>query len=303
MTSAILIFLKEKIYPYALWQGTQTTNNGDLHSLWTESDVGPCLYYSDPTFIQQGWEKYVTTQDSLDFSIWINTTAHCVLTYNEGDIILLECLSAENFANKLKCMADAYNPPSVPLNSGNEEKADSNITISMNNGSLTPQIYVACLSAYDSGHLWGKWIDATQEADIIREEIQDMLSKSPIAGAEEWSIHAFDNFGSYCLSEYTGIEEVHDLAIFINEHGELGAELMGYYNSLEDATEAIENNYHGAYRRELDFATELFDDIYLDSFPPHLSSYIDYEAFARDIFINDYFSLDVDGDAHVFSYF
>lgn len=35
----------------------------------------------------------------------------------------------------------------------------------------TPKIYVACLSAYNNGYLHGLWIDATQEAEDIEDDI------------------------------------------------------------------------------------------------------------------------------------
>ncbi|HIF0227108.1 TPA: antirestriction protein ArdA, partial [Legionella anisa] len=50
----------------------------------------------------------------------------------------------------------------------------------------TPQIYVACLAAYNNGILQGKWIDATQDVSTIYDEIHEMLAKSPIENAEEF---------------------------------------------------------------------------------------------------------------------
>ena len=58
----------------------------------------------------------------------------------------------------------------------------------------TPRIYVACLASYNSGILYGAWIDADQEPDAIMEEVSAMLKASPEEGAEEWAIHDYDNF-------------------------------------------------------------------------------------------------------------
>jgi antirestriction protein len=41
----------------------------------------------------------------------------------------------------------------------------------MQNTQTTPKIYVACLAAYNSGILHGKWIEANQEAEVIQSEI------------------------------------------------------------------------------------------------------------------------------------
>lgn len=44
---------------------------------------------------------------------------------------------------------------------------------------LTPRIYVACLASYNNGVLHGAWIDATQDAEAIEEDIAAMLRASP----------------------------------------------------------------------------------------------------------------------------
>ena len=48
------------------------------------------------------------------------------------------------------------------------------------------RIYVACLAAYNNGHLHGEWINVTDEASIW-EAVQAMLFASPIDEAEEWA--------------------------------------------------------------------------------------------------------------------
>jgi len=42
----------------------------------------------------------------------------------------------------------------------------------------TPRIYVASLADYNAGRLHGRWIDANQSADSIRDEIAQMLTES-----------------------------------------------------------------------------------------------------------------------------
>ena len=166
---------------------------------------------------------------------------------------------------------------------------------------LNPEIYVACLSAYNSGHLHGAWIDATLDESDIYAAIQAMLVKSPVAGAEEWAIHDYTDFGNNILSEYSGVDAVQAKATFINEHGSIAIALLEYYSDLQDATDALENFYHGEWNSELDFATEFFHEMHHD-ISDGVLFYIDYEAFGRDLFINDFFSLEVEGSVHVFAY-
>jgi antirestriction protein len=165
----------------------------------------------------------------------------------------------------------------------------------------TPRIYVACLAAYNSGYLHGIWCDATQGEDGIYKDIYDMLAKSPVDGAEEWAIHDYSGFGDARLDEYESIPNVVKLAEFIDEHGELGAALLGDY-SIDDAQALLEDQYHGAYDSEVDFAQSIFEECFSDAIPKNLIYYIDHEAFSRDLFMSDYFSMEAQGRTHVFSH-
>ena len=60
--------------------------------------------------------------------------------------------------------------------------------------SPNPEIYVADLAAYNAGKLRGEWIDANQDVDNIRAEIEKMLSSSPELFAEEYAIHDYEQF-------------------------------------------------------------------------------------------------------------
>ena len=161
------------------------------------------------------------------------------------------------------------------------------------------KIYVACLAAYNSGHLHGTWIDATQSADEIHKDIKAMLKASPIENTEEFAIHDCDGFEGVSISEYSGIEEVAELAEFIEEHGALGGAVMDYFNDLDYARETIEEHYHGEYSSLADFAQELTEET--TQIPDNLAYYIDYEAMARDLEINDVLAIETShNEVHVF---
>lgn len=164
----------------------------------------------------------------------------------------------------------------------------------------TPHIYVACLAAYNSGFLHGAWIEA-QDENTIQENIFSMLEKSPIEGAEEWEIHAYSGFGCARIDEYSSIDDVVKMAAFVVEHGDLGAALLEDY-TIDDAEALLEESYHGSFDSEVDFAQSLFEDCYSQAIPDYLSCYFDHEAFARDLFINDYFSVEANEQTHVFSH-
>lgn len=169
----------------------------------------------------------------------------------------------------------------------------------MTKETTTPSIYVACLAAYNNGILHGRWIDACQDEDDIRGEIAAMLAASPIAGAEEYAIHDYEGFEGVRVSEYAGIDEVAELAAFIDEHGRLGAELLAYFGDLDEARTALEDHYVGAYRSVADFAEALTEDT--AEIPDSLRFYIDYERMARDLVVDDVFVIELGfEEAHVF---
>lgn len=162
------------------------------------------------------------------------------------------------------------------------------------------RIYVACLASYNSGILYGKWIDATQCVDGINEDVQAMLEGSPIEDAEEWVIHDFEGFGSHRVSEYEGFQSVSDVAEFIEEHGELGSEVLAYFSDLDDARKALEEGYAGEYKTLADFAEEITEGT--TDIPDNLSYYIDYERMGRDMEMSgDIFTIETaHEEVHVF---
>ncbi|AFY71957.1 Antirestriction ArdA family protein (plasmid) [Thalassoporum mexicanum PCC 7367] len=144
------------------------------------------------------------------------------------------------------------------------------------------KIYVADLAAYNNGKLYGVWINACLDLDEIQEQINIMLSNSPEDCAEEYAIHDYEGFNGYELSEYTGIKTAHEIACFIAEYPDLaGALLCHFGGSIEEARQAIEDNYVGCYKSLADYAEELTDSI--DQIPDNIAYYIDYERMGRDM--------------------
>ncbi|WP_317931947.1 antirestriction protein ArdA [Halioxenophilus sp. WMMB6] len=163
-----------------------------------------------------------------------------------------------------------------------------------------PRIYVVDLAAYNNGKLHGVWIDAALELDDIQEAVAKMLKASPEGFAEEYAIHDYEGFGSYRVSEYEGLESVHEVACFIEEHDELGAELLAHFSSIDEARTAIEENYSGCYESVADFAEELTEDSV--QIPESLARYIDYNAMAYDMEVSgDIFTIELGHrEVHIF---
>lgn len=167
-------------------------------------------------------------------------------------------------------------------------------------GAVEPRIYVACLASYNSGILYGRWIDADQDADVIREEIADMLKGSPEPGAEEWAIHDHEGFHPYKVSEYESIDDIARLAEGIREHGRVFPALVEHLGDLDDAAVAMRDCYHG----EWNSLDEYVEDYYRSGhkIPESLEYYVDWEAMARDWEMNgEIYSVEANGKIHVFS--
>lgn len=166
----------------------------------------------------------------------------------------------------------------------------------------TPRIYVACLAAYNNGILHGRWIEAAQEPWDIYDEVKEMLAASPMAGAEEWAIHDYENFGGVRIEEYASFEAVAELAAFITEHGDLGAALLDHYRGeIDEAREAIEDRYLGQHTSLADYMQELTEET--TEIPQALRYYIDWHAMARDAEMSgDLFTVELaHNKVHVFA--
>lgn len=171
----------------------------------------------------------------------------------------------------------------------------------------TPRIYVASLSDYNAGRLHGRWIDADQPADAIREQIGQMLAESKEPIAEEWAIHDYDNFAGLSLSEFEDIDKVAEVAYLITEHGPVFASLVEYLggtSSIDEARRYMEEGYRGAFDSLADYAQELVEECYSDvlkGLPTFIRLNIDYQAIGKDMDLGgDVFTFEHDGKTHVF---
>jgi len=144
-----------------------------------------------------------------------------------------------------------------------------------------PEIYVACLASYNNAILHGAWIDATQSAEDIECEVQKMLSKSPESDSEEWAIHDHSDFGGVEISEWESFGNVSAIAVFLIDHGELGALVLEHCNgNLKDSEKMLEN-YIGEFKSLEDYAIEYCNDCM--DIPESLEPYFDYERFGKDL--------------------
>jgi antirestriction protein len=170
-----------------------------------------------------------------------------------------------------------------------------------------PRIYVACLAAYNNGYLHGRWIPAAQELDDLNRAIQAMLADSPIAGAEEYAIHDYDNFGGYQVGEYDDLGTVAGIARGIRQHGPLFGAIAADVGAarLVEQPELFERSYLGSWSSARDYAAELASDIGWDDelakLPESMQPYVhvNYDQFASDL-AHDLTVIDTDDGVAIF---
>ncbi len=56
-----------------------------------------------------------------------------------------------------------------------------------------------------------------------------MLAGSPEEDAEEYAIHDHEGFEGYSVSEWCGIDELHEVACFIQDYQEKGGALLSQF--------------------------------------------------------------------------
>lgn len=178
----------------------------------------------------------------------------------------------------------------------------------------TFRIYAASLSDYNAGILHGAWIDFDQldDLDDLWNAVRAMLKTSPTAKAtgqpaEEWAIHDYEGWCGLSLSEYENLDTLWDNYETLSSLLEEGyspdairdyAEWVGADGFDDPFKNAFEEAYAGQYESEREFAEELIDDTgMLADAPDFLLNYFDYDAFARDLFLTDYYMSD---SGHVF---
>jgi antirestriction protein len=165
-------------------------------------------------------------------------------------------------------------------------------TNTQENQEVQPQIYVACLSSYNSGILHGKWIIPSINEQELQDQINSILKTSKQPFAEEWAVHGYDNF--HDLGEYPSMSDICKVQEAIEEHGyELVNAYLQYHNDT-DSLDHFGDSYVGEYNSFQEYAEQYLMEMEYESFsaiPEHLQYYFDYEKYARNL-ENDYSVVD-----------
>lgn len=186
------------------------------------------------------------------------------------------------------------------------------------------RVWIGCLSCYNAGRLVGKWFDAIEAGEVTSNQVHGYNQQAWMRTRDErgvierlvdiheelWVMDMDETCGwlrEECSPGYAQqvaelIEEIegdHVDPSMVSEwaaHEGITSQIIeegwfcgGWNRSWDDA-------YCGEYDNERDYAYTLADDIgMLSELTESLSYYFDYDAFARDLFMGDNYSINLPG--------
>jgi antirestriction protein len=157
-----------------------------------------------------------------------------------------------------------------------------------------PAVYVGTYAKYNDGSLFGMWVDLVKcgDFDTFMEVCHNLHADEE---DPELMYQDYECFPGAWYSE-SGIDEERFDKIL--EFADLDDDDREAFEAFSDAfgnesIESFKERYMGKWDSEKDFAEHIIDECYnLDDMMGHLASYFDYEAYARDLFIEDYYFTD-----------
>ena len=166
------------------------------------------------------------------------------------------------------------------------------LAIGTDEDSFTHRAWVGCLSCYNSGRLFGKWIDGVECDDLESAGIATMETVGEYSAyrcvkcfGDEFSVMDHENFLGLITGECNtseAAEAARQLAEIRDDEREIVIAWLS--NGMEFDLETMRDSYIGEYSSDQDMAEEYISGTgLLDDAPEFLARYFDYESFARDL--------------------
>lgn len=152
-----------------------------------------------------------------------------------------------------------------------------------------PAVYCGTYGKYNNGSLHGMWIDLTSffDYDEFIEFCKDLHTDEE---DPELMFQDFENFPRELYSESCFDEATFDKIIEYANHDDREAVDAFLCCYGIDELDKFEDAYQGKFDSEVDFAYHIIDECYdIERTMGNLSFYFDYDKFARDLFMCDYF--------------
>lgn len=157
------------------------------------------------------------------------------------------------------------------------------------------RIYVGTYAKYNEGSIFGEWLDLSDYSD--KEEFYDACrelhkdEEDPEFMFQDWENIPSGLVGESWLSDniFDVIEAMDDMDSDRQEAFAVWLNHESYDLDKQDINDLIskfDDAFQGAYKDEEDYAYEVVDECY--DLPEFAKTYFDYEKFARDLFMTDY---------------
>ncbi len=174
----------------------------------------------------------------------------------------------------------------------------------MRNLENAPKIYVGTYGQYNSGSLFGKWFDLTDYSNL-KEFLQDCFEFHRNELDPELMFQDWENIPDFLISEcslhkeaFAYFEAAGEMDDETAEAFEIYCKHINYWPSngyeLDDQLESFRECYRGFFGGsmkdpELEYAYQYVEETgLLSGVPVNLQRYFDYEAFAKDLFLEGY---------------
>ena len=174
-----------------------------------------------------------------------------------------------------------YTPESLQEEITKHEKANDNDTT---------VLYCGTYGKYNSGNLCGMWVNVST-FDSYDDFRNFCLAIHADEADPELMYQDYENMPRYLYHESMGEEGFNKIAEYCELCDEYGVSAVNDFLEwfTPDYLYRMPDIYVGVYDSEEDFAREIVNDCYdINKTMGNLADYFDYEAFARDLFINDY---------------
>lgn len=154
-----------------------------------------------------------------------------------------------------------------------------------------PSVYCGTYAKYNDGNLCGLWLDLSTfngydefinfcKALHADEDDPELMFQDYEGFPSEW-------YSESCFDEET-FNNIKEYSELCNKHSKEAVDAFMGWGCEE--LEHFDDCYMGEYKSEEDYAQELIDECYdLDRLMGNLACYFDYAAFARDLFMSDYY--------------
>ena len=157
------------------------------------------------------------------------------------------------------------------------------------------RVYVGTYNKYNNGSLFGKWLDLSDysDKDEFLEACRELHKDDQDS---EFMFQDYENIPEAFISESWLSEKFFEVRDAIEKLSETQQEAFfvwcDHHNhdineeDVENLISFFEDDYQGEYKDEEDYAYEIVEQCY--ELPEFAKTYFDYSAFARDLFMTDY---------------